>query len=68
MSDDGPSTQTPDAVDKASEDSKQEEDTLPFLQRPLGVDDPPTTYKKSWKEKAEELMDQDFRLARRRHM
>ncbi|KLO09002.1 hypothetical protein SCHPADRAFT_834571 [Schizopora paradoxa] len=59
-----------EASDKGTDatTSKQDEDILPFLQRPLGVDEPPSTYKKSWKERTEELMDQDVRLARRRHI
>ncbi|PAV15345.1 F1F0 ATP synthase assembly Atp10 [Pyrrhoderma noxium] len=42
--------------------------TLPYLPHPLGVDEPPTTYQKSWKESTLELMDQNKRMAQRKHI
>jgi hypothetical protein len=45
-----------------------DDDTLPYLPRPLGVPEPPSTLRKSWKDATMELMDQDVRLARRKHM
>ncbi|THH06025.1 hypothetical protein EW145_g4364 [Phellinidium pouzarii] len=41
---------------------------LPYLPRPLGVQEPPTTLRKSWRDDAMALMDQDVRLARRKHI
>ena len=59
------------SVDAKSADAKakpKETGTLPYLPRPLGVREPPTTTRKSWREQTMELMDQDVRLARRKHM
>lgn len=47
---------------------KDEDASLQILKRPLGVDEPPSTYHKSWREKTVELMDQDVRLSRRKHL
>ena len=65
-----PSSSTSKTLEKvvAEEKTKEGDDELPFLPRPLGVFDQPTTYRKSWKENTLELMDQDVRLERRRHM
>lgn len=52
----------------SGEKAKEDDDELPFLPRPLGIFDRPTTLQKSWKESTLELMDQDVRLERRRHM
>ncbi|TDL22825.1 hypothetical protein BD410DRAFT_199975 [Rickenella mellea] len=61
------STPTPKDV-VAQEDKQAQEDVLPFLPRPLGVVDPPSTLRKTWTEKTQELMDQDVRMARRKHI
>lgn len=48
--------------------TNEQENVLEYLDRPLGVKERPTTATKSWGEKTLELMDQDFRLERRKHM
>jgi ATPase complex subunit ATP10 len=53
------SIQGPDAPSK---------DTLPPLNRPLGVRERPTTLVKSTKDRLKELMDTDVRMAQRRHL
>ncbi|KAI0918667.1 hypothetical protein AcV5_002594 [Taiwanofungus camphoratus] len=45
-----------------------EEPPLPMLQRPLGVRDRPTTEPKTWAQTREELMDQEKRLEKRKHL
>jgi hypothetical protein len=45
-----------------------EKDSLPRLQRPLGVLERPTTAVKTWSERRNELMNQDVRLAQRMHL
>ncbi|OCB84881.1 hypothetical protein A7U60_g8103 [Sanghuangporus baumii] len=45
-----------------------ESGTLPYLPQPLGVPDLPTTFRKSWRDETMELMNQDVRLARRKHI
>ncbi|KAI5119875.1 hypothetical protein M0805_008546 [Coniferiporia weirii] len=52
----------------AEEDASPKGETLPYLPRPLGVQDPPTTLRKSWRDETMALMDQDVRLARRKHI
>jgi hypothetical protein len=47
---------------------KADPDTLPFLGRPLGVREPPSTRAPSWEERRAELLDQDKRLAKRDHL
>jgi len=57
------------AVDAAEKvDSKDGDDDLPFLHRPLGVLEPPSTYRKTLRDKTTELMDQDVRLQQRKHI
>lgn len=41
---------------------------LPLLQRPLGVQDRPVAYNKSWDDTRKELMDQETRLQQRQHL
>ncbi|KDQ58692.1 hypothetical protein JAAARDRAFT_34530 [Jaapia argillacea MUCL 33604] len=50
------------------DDAASEPEPLSYLKRPLGVKERPTTYLKSWTEKRNELMDQDKRLAQRKHL
>lgn len=54
---------------KAADTRKdEEENTLPYLPGPLGLREPPSTERKSWREETLELMNQDVRMARRRHL
>lgn len=46
----------------------KEPDTLPLLQRPLGVREPPTSRAKTWSEKRDDLLNQDIRMEKRRHL
>ncbi|KAI9567522.1 ATPase assembly factor ATP10, partial [Boletus coccyginus] len=41
---------------------------LPLLQRPLGVQDRPVAYNKSWDDTRKELLDQETRLQQRQHL
>jgi len=41
---------------------------LPLLQRPLGIQDRPVAYNKSWDDTRNELMDQETRLQQRQHL
>ena len=41
---------------------------IPLLQRPLGVKEPPSTAQKTWADKRNELMNQDIRMAQRKHL
>jgi hypothetical protein len=45
-----------------------EPESLQLLQRPLGVLERPTTAVKTWTERRNELMNQDIRLAQRKHL
>ncbi|KAJ3481526.1 hypothetical protein NLI96_g7600 [Meripilus lineatus] len=58
-----------DVVDKSSDQvikaMEEEQDRLPFLQRPLGVREPPTTEPKSWKD---EMLNQETRMDHRRKL
>jgi hypothetical protein len=44
------------------------DEPIPLLQRPLGVPERPTTVTKTWTDKRNELMNQDIRLAQRKHL
>lgn len=46
----------------------KEDSQLPFLQKPLGVRDPPSSAKKTKDEIEKEYMDKDKRLERRKHL
>ena len=49
-------------------DEPYDEDPLPYLSRPLGVRERPSTEKKTVKEKMEEYMDYDKVIDDRRHL
>lgn len=51
--------------DEVVEAMEEELDRLPFLQRPLGVREPPSTEPKSWKD---EMMNQEVRMDHRRKL
>lgn len=51
-----------------SVDGSKDEDGLPMLRRPLGVTEKPTSLKKTWEETKEELMDQEKRMEKRKHL
>lgn len=51
--------------DSVVEAMEKEQDRLPFLQRPLGVPEPPTTEPQSWKD---EMMNQEVRMDHRRKL
>lgn len=45
-----------------------EDAPLPLLQRPPGVRERPTTERKTWAQTRDELMDQEKRMEKRRHL
>lgn len=59
-------------VEKSVENELDDDDdgvpSLPLLQRPLGVKEPPTTVPKTRKEQMEEMLDQNKRMEHRRHL
>lgn len=61
------STNPASTVSSAGKKDK-DKDELPYLPSPPGVPDPPLTSRKTWREEMTDLMDQDVRLARRRHL
>ncbi|EIN08441.1 hypothetical protein PUNSTDRAFT_87856 [Punctularia strigosozonata HHB-11173 SS5] len=63
----GKAPDTP-ATEQEPETKKKADDALPFLQRPLGVREPPSTLARSWEQRRADLLDQDKRLAKRQHL
>ncbi|KAG1748270.1 ATPase assembly factor ATP10 [Suillus paluster] len=53
---------------KKSAKASPDELTLPFLQRPLGVKESPSSVLKTWADTREEMMNQETRLAQREHL
>ena len=63
-----PSTSTsPDPAELVSE-ATELDPALQQLQYPLGIRTPPTTKSQTWKERRDELMDQNVRIEKRRNM
>ena len=62
------SASTSDKSTTKTKTKVKESDDLPPLSRPLGVPELPTTYKKTWRDRTLELMDQDVRMERRKHL
>ncbi|OJA08408.1 hypothetical protein AZE42_00994 [Rhizopogon vesiculosus] len=59
---------TDESVKKSTKALPDDDLTLPFLQRPLGVKERPSPVLKTWADTREELMDQETRLAQRKHL
>ena len=57
-----------DAHEKDIQADTLEDEPLPLLQRPLGVPERPTTVVRTWADKRNDLMNQDIRLAQRKHL
>jgi mitochondrial ATPase complex subunit ATP10 len=62
------SSSSTDAGPSPAATGTKERGTLSLLQRPLGVTEPPQSRAKTWSEKRDELLDQDIRMAKRRHL
>ena len=56
------------ATSNEAEKSAKREDTLPLLQRPLGVREKPKAKVKSWTDTKEKFLDQDKRMEERTHL
>lgn len=52
----------------ALDEPQAEDEPLPFLQRPLGVPEPPTTKPRTWEDTKADMLDQSKRIEARRHM
>lgn len=61
-----PATKTAPKLEESEDD--EEVIPLPLLQRPLGVQQPPTTVPKTSKDQLNEMMDQGKRMHHRRHL